>query len=233
MGLAIPSMTTDTPVRDAATIIIVRNRSTAPAVLMGQRGAKAVFMPGKFVFPGGAIDPNDADVTTTALPAACASRLSDRSDLPPTAIAAAAVRELWEETGQILGHPAPWATPPQGWRGFAATGHIPNAAALTFFFRAVTPTGAPRRFDARFLLADADDLCTDPDDFSGAEDELSHLQWVPLAKARDFDLPFITQVVLAELMQHLPNTRSPKSVPFFANEDEQHLVHRLNGASPL
>ncbi|MFT4742893.1 MAG: 8-oxo-dGTP pyrophosphatase MutT (NUDIX family) [Yoonia sp.] len=233
MGLAIPSMTTDTPVRDAATIIIVRNRSTAPAVLMGQRGAKAVFMPGKFVFPGGAIDPNDADVTTTALPAACASRLSDRSDLPPTAIAAAAVRELWEETGQILGHPAPWATPPQGWRGFAATGHIPNAAALTFFFRAVTPTGAPRRFDARFLLADADDLCTDPDDFSGAEDELSHLQWVPLAKARDFDLPFITQVVLAELMQHLPNTGSPKSVPFFANEDEQHLVHRLNGASPL
>jgi 8-oxo-dGTP pyrophosphatase MutT (NUDIX family) len=233
MGLAIPSMTTDTPVRDAATIIIVRNRSTAPAVLMGQRGANAVFMPGKFVFPGGAIDPNDADVTTTALPAACASRLSDRSDLPPTAIAAAAVRELWEETGQILGHPAPWATPPQGWRGFAATGHIPNAAALTFFFRAVTPTGAPRRFDARFLLADADDLCTDPDDFSGAEDELSHLQWVPLAKARDFDLPFITQVVLAELMQHLPNTGSPKSVPFFANEDEQHLVHRLNGASPL
>lgn len=233
MGLAIPSMTTDTPIRDAATIIIVRNRSTAPAVLMGQRGAKAVFMPGKFVFPGGAIDPNDADVTTTALPAACVSRLSDRSDLPPTAIAAAAVRELWEETGQILGHPAPWATPPQGWRGFAATGHIPNAAALTFFFRAVTPTGAPRRFDARFLLADADDLCTDPDDFSGAEDELSHLQWVPLAKARDFDLPFITQVVLAELMQHLPNTGSPKSVPFFANEDEQHLVHRLNGASSL
>ncbi len=67
-------MTTDTPIRDAATIIIVRNRSTAPAVLMGQRGAKAVFMPGKFVFPGGAIDPNDADVTTTALPADCAAR---------------------------------------------------------------------------------------------------------------------------------------------------------------
>ena len=226
-------MTTDTPIRDAATIIIVRNRSTAPAVLMGQRGAKAVFMPGKFVFPGGAIDPNDADVTTTALPAACASRLSDRSTLPPMAIAAAAVRELWEETGQVLGHPAPWPSPPQGWRGFAATGHIPNAAALTFFFRAVTPTGAPRRFDARFLVADANDLCTDPDDFSGAEDELSHLQWVPLAKARDFDLPFITQVVLAELMQYLPDSGSPKSVPFFENEDEQHLVHRLNGASQL
>ncbi len=233
MDLAIHSMPPDVPIRDAATMIIVRNRSTDPAVLMGQRGAKAAFMPGKFVFPGGAIDPSDASVATTALPIACASRLSDRSTLSPTAIAAAAVRELWEETGQVLGYAAPWPTPPQGWRGFAATGHIPNAAALTFFFRAVTPTGAPRRFDARFLLADANDLCTDPDDFSGAEDELSHLQWVPLAKARDFDLPFITQVVLAELMGYLPNVGPPTSVPFFANEDEQHLVHRLNGTSPL
>ncbi|MFT5648681.1 MAG: 8-oxo-dGTP pyrophosphatase MutT (NUDIX family) [Yoonia sp.] len=233
MGLATANMTPDAPIRDAATIIVVRNRFTVPSVLMGQRGATAAFMPGKFVFPGGAIDPNDAEITTTALPVACASRLSDRSTLSPTAIAAAAVRELWEETGQVLGHAAPWPTPPQGWRGFAATGHIPNAAALIFFFRAVTPTGAPRRFDARFLLADADDLCTDPDDFSGAEDELSHLQWVPLAKARDFDLPFITQVVLAELMGYLPKIGPPKSVPFFANDDEQHLVHRLDGASPL
>ena len=233
MGLVTPDMTPNVPVRDAATMIVVRNRSTAPSVLMGQRGATAAFMPGKFVFPGGAIDPNDAVVQTTTLSATCASRLSDRSALSPTAIAAAAVRELWEETGQVLGHLAPWPTPPHGWRGFAETGHIPNAAALTFFFRAVTPTGARRRFDARFLVADAIDLRTDPDDFSGAEDELSHLQWVPLTKARDFDLPFITQVVLAELMRYLPNADSPKSVPFFANDDEQHLVHRLDGASPL
>lgn len=227
------NITTQAPIRDAATIIVVRNRSTAPSVLMGQRGAKASFMPGKFVFPGGAIDPNDANVATTPLPETCALRLSDRTTLSATAIAAAAIRELWEETGQVLGHPAPWSVPPQGWRGFAATGHIPNAAALTFFFRAVTPTGAPRRFDARFLLADADDLCTDPDNFSDAEDELSQLQWVPLVKVRDFDLPFITQVVLAELMGHLPNAGAPKSVPFFANDDEQHLVHRLDGASLL
>lgn len=214
-------------------MIVLRDSATVPSVLMGQRGASAAFMPGKFVFPGGAIDPNDASVPTTPVAPLCEGRLKDRATIAPTAIVAAAIRELWEETGQILGYAQDWDDPPQGWRGFAAAGYIPNVAAATFFFRAVTPTGAPRRFDARFLLADAADLVTDPDDFSGAEDELSHLQWVPLAAARDFDLPFITQVVLAELIAHIARGGPPRTVPFFANDDERHLVHRLGGASPL
>tara|TARA_R110002051_G_scaffold74641_3_gene135965 strand:+ start:3832 stop:4512 length:681 start_codon:yes stop_codon:yes gene_type:complete len=221
------------PIRDAATMIVLRDRHRSPSVLMGQRGKTAAFMPGKFVFPGGAIDPNDADVPSSPLPVLCADRLADRSNILPTTIANAAIRELWEETGQVLGLPKVWDMPPQGWRGFAATGHIPHAAALQFFFRAVTPKGSARRFDARFLLADAADLVTDPDDFSGAEDELSHLQWVPLKDARAFDLPFITQVVLAELISHIPQDGPPNTVPFFANQDERHLVLRLGGASPL
>uniref|UniRef100_UPI0040472A31 NUDIX hydrolase n=1 Tax=Yoonia sp. TaxID=2212373 RepID=UPI0040472A31 len=220
-------------IRDAATMIVLRDRHTSPSVLMGQRGKTAAFMPGKFVFPGGAVDPNDADVPGSPLPALCADRLADRSAVSPATLANAAVRELWEETGQVLGLRQAWEMPPQGWRGFAATGHVPHAAALQFFFRAVTPKGSARRFDARFLLADAADLTTDPDDFSGAEDELSHLQWVPLKGARAFDLPFITQVVLAELIAHIRHDGPPKTVPFFANEDERHLVHRLGGASPL
>lgn len=223
----------EVPIRDAATIIVLRDAGTRPSVLMGQRGKSAVFMPGKFVFPGGAVDPNDADVPQRAISDCCAGRLSDRSTLSPSAVSAAAIRELWEETGQILGAPAPWPDPPRGWRGFADNGVIPNAAALTFWFRAITPSGSPRRFDARFLLADAADLITDPDDFSAAEDELSHLQWVPLSDARQFNLPFITQVVLAELIAALPNIGPPKTVPFFENDDEQHLVHRLNGAPLL
>ena len=226
-------MQINVPIRDAATMIILRDRHTSPSVLMGQRGKTAAFMPGKFVFPGGAVDPNDADVPSSPLPALCADRLADRSNVQPAAIANAAVRELWEETGQVLGLRQVWDMPPQGWRGFAATGHIPHGSALQFFFRAVTPQGSLRRFDARFLLADAADLITDPDDFSGAEDELSHLQWVPLKGARAFDLPFITQVVLAELIAHIRHDGPPKTVPFFANEDERHLVHRLGGASPL
>lgn len=222
-----------TAIRDAATIIVLRHRDTTPAVLMGQRGRDAAFLPGKFVFPGGAIDPNDAATLITALPQTDAERLAEESGPPPQTLAAAAIRELWEETGQILGAPGHWPNPPQGWRGFAGTGHVPNGTALQFFFRAVTPKGPPRRFDARFFLADATALTSDPDDFSRAEDELAHLQWVPLSDARSFDLPFITQVVLAELVQHLTVGGTPKSVPFFRNDDEAHLIARLGGRSPL
>jgi 8-oxo-dGTP pyrophosphatase MutT (NUDIX family) len=220
-------------IRDAATIIVLRDANTRPSVLMGQRGAGAAFMPGKFVFPGGAVDDNDAAVPVTSLSPLDEARLANESTRAPVALAAAAIRELWEETGQVLGHPGHWSEPPQGWRGFAATGHVPHAAALQFFFRAVTPAGRPRRFDARFFLADVDHLKTDPDDFSNAEDELAHLQWVPLADARKFNLPFITQVVLAELASHIARGGTPASVPFFRNDDEAHLVSRLAGQSPL
>lgn len=216
-----------TQIRDAATIIVLRDAATRPAVLMGQRGTAAAFMPGKFVFPGGAVDPNDADVPVIPPDALNTTRLSEESTLAPGTLAAAAIRELWEETGQILGTRGAWTSAPQGWRGFAASGHLPNGAALEFFFRAVTPKGRTRRFDARFFLASAGDLVTDPDDFRNAEDELAHLQWVPLSDARKFDLPFITQVVLAELVTRIKRDDPPSSVPFFRNDDEAHLISRL------
>jgi 8-oxo-dGTP pyrophosphatase MutT (NUDIX family) len=218
-----------TGIRDASTIIVLRNRDTDPAVLMGQRGETAAFMPGKFVFPGGAVDRNDHNLPASPLNPVDRTRLLSESTVPPEALSAAAIRELWEETGLLLGQPQVWPDPPQGWRGFAATGHVPHLSALTFFFRAVTPVGRPRRFDARFFLAEAAALAGDPDDFSGAEEELSHLQWVPLSEARRFNLPFITQVVLAELVGHIANGGALPSVPFFRNDDEAHLVSRLGG----
>jgi 8-oxo-dGTP pyrophosphatase MutT (NUDIX family) len=225
-------MTDKTAIRDAATVIVVRNRTTRPAILMGQRGQSAAFMPMKFVFPGGAVDEADAHVPLHGpLPALCADRLARDSPRPPQALATAAIRELWEETGQILGQPAPWPDPPPGWTGFAATGHRPDASALQFVFRAVTPPGRSRRFDARFFLADAARLATDPDDFSRAADELSLLQWVPLDQARSFDLPFITQIVLAELAARLHDPDPPESVPYFRNaDDEARIVTRLGQA---
>lgn len=135
----------------------------------------------------------------------------------PEALAAAAIRELWEETGLRMACNAEWIAP-DAWREFASAGLAPHAAALRFFFRAVTPPGRPRRFDARFFLADADALAGDPDDFSAAEDELRHLHWVPLAEVRRLNLPFITRVVLGELEAHLPDTGAPKKVPFVTND---------------
>lgn len=229
-------MATDrTAIRDAATVIALRDRTGEPRVLMGQRGEGAAFLPNKFVFPGGAVDAADTAVPLVRpLPAICAERLREKAagDIGQ-ALAAAAIRELWEETGLMLGVPGAWpGAVPADWAGFAASGQIPSAEALQFVFRAITPPGRPRRFDARFFLVDAEAIAGDIDDFSAACDELSHLQWVPLARAREFDLPFITEVVLAEIAARLHDPAPPETVPFFKNDDEQSLFLRLKGRAP-
>lgn len=221
-----------TAIRNAATVIALRDRGgPTPSILMGQRGARAAFMPSKYVFPGGAVDAADAQVPlVTQMSDLCLSRLAeDTQDDIAQALAAAAVRELWEETGLRLAHPGPWASPPDDWRGFAAGGYLPTSAPLQFVFRAITPPGRPRRFDARFFLLDASEITGDLDDFSAASDELSHLHWVPLREARQLDLPFITEVVLAEIEKGLDRDGPPGSVPFFRNDDEESLFLRLYG----
>ena len=65
-------------------------------------------------------------------------------------------------------------------------------------------------------MVNADDLSGDLDDFSKAEDELSHLNWVSLAEARALDVPFITEVVLAEIAARVM-APAPLNVPFFDN----------------
>lgn len=195
-------MTASQDIKDAASLLVLRRDGPGePRVLMGQRGAKAAFMPSKFVFPGGAVDPGDAEIALAAplLPAQSA-RLSHDSPCTPEALAVAAIRELWEETGLLLGRPGPWrGTPPADWRSFAETGHLPAADALRFVFRAITPPGRPRRFDARFFTVPAEALANDPDDLPRGTGELSHLAWIPLSDTRRLDLPFITEVILAEL----------------------------------
>ncbi|MCF3974582.1 NUDIX domain-containing protein [Paracoccus salsus] len=215
----------DAPIRDAATMILLRRTRQGASVLMGMRGAKAVFMPSKYVFPGGAVDTEDA---TALLARPLATLHHDRMlaeprgcAMPkPHAIAAAALRELAEETGLLIGRPG---GPPCPWPGYAETGLSPDASGLHYCFRAITPPGRPRRFDAYFFVADAATICGDADDFSRACDELSHLHWVPLAQARALNLPFITEVVLAEIAElagsvaHDAPLPSPDTVPFFDN----------------
>ncbi len=188
------------PILPAATVILTRGRPSGPEVLMGQRGAGAVFMPSKFVFPGGRVDPEDHDAPRPGyLAADCARRLdllAPADAPPPDVLVAAALREVTEETGL----------------GFAG----PSEGALRFVFRAITPPGRSRRFDARFLLADAGALDSDAEDFSAASGELSHLSWLSLPDARALDLPFITEVVLAEIAALRAGHDQP-GVPFFDN----------------
>ncbi|MEL6680979.1 MAG: DNA mismatch repair protein MutT [Pseudomonadota bacterium] len=219
---------TDVPIRDASTIVLWRERAAGPEVLMGQRGAAAVFMPNKFVFPGGAVDLEDAGrALATDLTPEDAERLARRNAGPDArTLACAAVRELWEETGLTLGgaHPIAEAVP-ESWAGFYAGGVAPRLDPLRFIFRAVTPPGRPRRFDARFFLTSAEAVLGDPDDFSGACDELSHLHWVPLGQARQLALPFITDIVLSEVEALLAGEERP--VPFFDHDAERSHFHML------
>lgn len=216
-----------TAIRDAATIVVVREGADGPSVLMGQRGTNAAFMPDKYVFPGGAVDAGDTDIPLArALPDACAARLA-LGHSAPNALAAAAIREVWEETGLPLGVPGQWDNAPPDWTGFAARGLRPDASALRFIFRAITPPGRPRRFDARFFMANASAIVGDLDDFSGACDELGHLHWVPIAQARALNLPFITEVVLAEVQATLAGEDTSHSVPFFDNSGAQSRFIRI------
>jgi len=219
-----------TALRHAATVIVLRDAATRPRVLMGQRGTDAAFMPSKFVFPGGAVDAVDAAIPLAAPAApACMAALARDSALAPEPLIAAATRELWEETGLLIGDLDPRAgemEKPQGWRGYLGTGHLPDGKDLTFLFRAITPPGRPRRFDARFFLVEDRNLRNDPDDFSRAEEELGHLHWVPLDEVRGYDMPFITEVVLAELAARLEGRQAP-GVPFFDNRTEVSRFWRL------
>lgn len=198
------------PIRPAATTVLLRRTAKGPQVLMGQRGAGAAFMPSKYVFPGGGVDASDhRPLTPGLLGDPCLDRLAQRLPDPapsPAALATAALRELHEETGLTL---APAAAP-----------------ALRFIFRAITPPGRSRRFDARFFLIEADRIAGDPDDFSAASDELSHLHWIGTGEARALDLPFITEVVLAEITA-LAAGHPDEGVPFFDNSGPVPTFRRL------
>jgi len=207
MALAATAAMTDLPIRAAATVILWRAGPSGPQVLMGQRGAGAAFMPSKYVFPGGAVDPEDVNGPAPGLSPGCSARLA--AFCPPEApapqvLAAAALRELAEETGLA---PAPDAD----WR---------------FVFRAITPPGRSRRFDARFFLVPATGAFGDAEGFTDASDELSHLHWIGLAEARALDLPFITEVVLAEVSALLKGGDQP-GVPFFDNSGPVPTFRRI------
>jgi 8-oxo-dGTP pyrophosphatase MutT (NUDIX family) len=208
--------------KDAATLILTRGNE----VLMGRRAPGHVFMASKWVFPGGRIDPSDFRAASTAdLSSDTARRLG--AELPPQrarALALTAVRETFEETGLILGRPAPATSVVGPWREYRQAGALPDLSVLTYVARAITPPGRSRRFDARFFMASVEAL-RDPDNIVGSG-ELDEIAWLPVEEAIKIDLPSITRFVLGEVCERLNAPERP--LPFVRMVHGRHQIEHID-----
>ncbi|HZQ86824.1 MAG TPA: hypothetical protein VFA83_18405 [Acidimicrobiales bacterium] len=173
-------MADEVPIRDAATVLLVRDEPGGMQVFMLRRSLNSVFVGGAYVFPGGAVDEADRHAD---LEAVC----DGRSDAEASALLqvdegglaywVAAVRECFEEAGVLLahagdGHVISFADPAVAERFrlhrkavdsgeqrlidvCRAEGLHIDAQQIHYFSHWITPRGAPRRYDTRFFVAAA------------------------------------------------------------------------------
>jgi 8-oxo-dGTP pyrophosphatase MutT (NUDIX family) len=210
--------------RDAATLILVDRSGPVPKVLVGKRHDKVVFMPGKFVFPGGRVDKSDYRVPVAApMTVELEANLSRGSPKTPASraksLAIAAIREACEETGLCLGRKAEGKAPKlEGpWQPFADAGLLPDPSGLFLIARAITPPGRVKRFDTRFFTADASAITHRVEGVIHPDAELVELVWVELGSKPLADLHPMTRNVLNELDSRLATgpLRHDAPVPFF------------------
>lgn len=160
-------------IRPAATLVLTRDTQDGLEVLLLQRTWKAVFMPGYFVFPGGAVDQQEASAREhIAGPEDVQISQTMSLDEGGADYMLAAVRECFEEAGILL------AVDPQGqtvggdhgvhkdreavFRGDLTLADICRQHGLTipldrvaYLSHWTTPPGPPRRFDTRFFVTTA------------------------------------------------------------------------------
>jgi 8-oxo-dGTP pyrophosphatase MutT (NUDIX family) len=146
---------------DAAGLILLRGHRDDPEILLGRRHAKAAFLPDIYVVPGGRVDAEDH------LPSGFRERLhplvakaleSSSGRRPPIAFLRAALRELHEEAGLMLGSRGNGKAGAEPvWNAYAAAGVAPDFGAFDLVLRAITPVGSRRRYNTRFFLGNGGD----------------------------------------------------------------------------
>jgi len=160
--------------REAATVMLLRQRGAGLEVYMLRRQRTMAFAPGAYVFPGGSVDPRDADeqVDWAGPDAAEWGRVFDAPPSLAMALVCAAVRETFEESGVLLaGESADSVvadTTSDEWEAdrqalldrsvslaelLARRGLVLRADLLRPWSRWITPVIEPRRFDTRFFAA--------------------------------------------------------------------------------
>lgn len=194
---------------------------------MGQRHEAHAFMPNKFVFPGGRSETADGrlPVASEGNPATI-QKLKLRMRTKPShsrarGLLVAAVRETYEETGLLVGR--------------RNVSDAPNLTGLIYFARAITPPGRSRRFDSRFLVANATLVSNLDEPHPLATDELLQVSWVTLAEAMGLNLPSITRDILQLLRPFLEQNRLPPAdcpVSFHYSRGKSWRVGQLNLTFP-
>jgi 8-oxo-dGTP pyrophosphatase MutT (NUDIX family) len=177
-----------TVLRRASTVCVVREKAGIQ-VLMVRRPMTARFMPGVWVFPGGAVDDGDA-----------AAPPSFGGNHPGSDWKVAALRELMEETGLWLTSEGTRSAPLtlDAFSEVESSDVTVDPDSLIYFSNWITPAVFPIRFDTRFFLAVAEvDAKAVVDG-----DELIDLDWVSPLEALDrerrgtWDVAFPTRKTL-------------------------------------
>jgi len=196
--------------RDAASLILLRGEGRDLELLAGRRPGHVKFMPGVYVFPGGAIDPEDRRPWRVE---------AGGEHLPPrlACSARAALRETWEEVGVLVGRPADADSPSSDTPGLAPVEHAYAARrfvaaldTLRYIGRAITPTRVFRRFNTRFFIADATAVLGEPQ----VSDELEDVAWHPIGKRELAPFRDVTQFMLERAIA-VRNGTAPPDVPLF------------------
>ncbi len=190
------------PVRpkNAASLVILRGDAANTEILLGKRASKHRFLPDVFVFPGGRVDSQDHGVQGTSdLQPRVAEKLQQKwSPRTARALATAALRETYEETGLVFGE-------------FQGDKFLPDLRQLDYVARAITPPVSPIRFHARFFSVRAEHARGKLADSV----ELHELQWITIKDALALPLIDVTEFVLQEVERRLGGWKPP-GVPLFS-----------------
>lgn len=157
--------------RDSSTVILLRDEDAGFSVFMVRRHGKSGFMAGAYVFPGGTLDEADRAPSLLAHVGGrsaeeAARALAEDDGVRALALHVAALRETFEEAGVLLADGAGASALEEARARLLANeadfeslvselSVTLRADALTPLSRWVTPEVEPRRYDARFFLAQA------------------------------------------------------------------------------
>jgi 8-oxo-dGTP pyrophosphatase MutT (NUDIX family) len=197
--------------KNASSIILIKGEPGDEKIVMGKRNMALKFMPGALVFPGGRVDRGDGGIkavdqlhpeTRDKLLSHIRGKSTERR---AHALGVAAIRELAEETGLLIGAPSKALPRHPDWQMFHDKGMAPSVSRLRLLARAVTPPGVHRRFDTWFFVMRLEPDHHIPNGGFVSSGELENLQWIRPQDAIRDDTREITRVILVELMNRLQN----------------------------